>query len=350
MSSSNQDKKDDFDYLLNEVIEPGYCVSCGGCEAVCPIYVISIVDDKPELVGTCIPCSACVDICLRIKQREEQKDYVEGDLGSILRVYKGKTKSEYIAKVAQNGGFVTTLLSVAFEGQLIDAAVLTGKTKNPLNPTPTFALDVETIIRSSGSKYTLSYVLQKMYAVKSSDKNKVAVVGLPCHLETLTNMMDEKLLGTDVRVKYKIGLFCMGSYNKSNFEKVIKEKSGVNLSSIQKIDCARGKFFFETKEGIKEVKIGEFNKKAKAEGCKYCKDFTAVYSDISVGNVGVEDTENIVIVRTENGQNLLDIVIDKDIFDFIEVPEEEWDDVLAGAIRLDKIKKKSAKDLPELNR
>ena len=68
-------RRKNFALLNREVIKPGYCVSCGGCEAVCPIYVISMEQLVPKLVGGCISCGACVDICLRYKQREEQPEH-----------------------------------------------------------------------------------------------------------------------------------------------------------------------------------------------------------------------------------------------------------------------------------
>lgn len=40
------------------------CISCGACEAECPVAAISEGDDKyvidPE---TCIECGACADVC-----------------------------------------------------------------------------------------------------------------------------------------------------------------------------------------------------------------------------------------------------------------------------------------------
>ena len=41
-------RKSNFALLNREVIKPGYCTSCGGCEAVCPIFVISMEQLKPN--------------------------------------------------------------------------------------------------------------------------------------------------------------------------------------------------------------------------------------------------------------------------------------------------------------
>ncbi len=40
------------------------CISCGSCEAVCPVEAISEGDDKYVIdVETCTDCGACADVC-----------------------------------------------------------------------------------------------------------------------------------------------------------------------------------------------------------------------------------------------------------------------------------------------
>ncbi|MCK4972750.1 MAG: 4Fe-4S dicluster domain-containing protein, partial [Candidatus Heimdallarchaeota archaeon] len=205
--SNIEPKKRDFEMLNNEVIEPGYCVSCGGCEAVCPVYVISIEQLKPKLVGDCISCGACIDICLRFKQKVEQPTYPVDDIGPILEIYTGKTNNEEIHSRSQNGGIVTILLLTAMKKGKIDSSLVTTHGSDLLSPVPMLALSEFDIRKSSRSKYTLNPVLIKLSSIKLSNKKKVAIVGLPCHNETLANIMDMKNLGADFRVKYKIGLF-----------------------------------------------------------------------------------------------------------------------------------------------
>ena len=40
------------------------CISCGACEAECPVTAISEGDDK-YVIGpeTCIECGTCADVC-----------------------------------------------------------------------------------------------------------------------------------------------------------------------------------------------------------------------------------------------------------------------------------------------
>lgn len=40
------------------------CISCGACEAECPVSAISAGDDKYVIdADTCISCGACAGVC-----------------------------------------------------------------------------------------------------------------------------------------------------------------------------------------------------------------------------------------------------------------------------------------------
>ena len=123
-------RRRNFALLNREVIKPGYCVSCGGCEAVCPVYVISMEQLVPKLVGGCISCGACVDICLRYKQRDEQPEYDENSIGTIKEVYIGRSKIEEISSRSKNGGVVTIrdIVNLATDLNVIEAILFDGGT------------------------------------------------------------------------------------------------------------------------------------------------------------------------------------------------------------------------------
>jgi ferredoxin len=53
--------REDFEmaYIINDA-----CISCGACEAECPVECISAGDDKYVIAAdTCIECGACAGVC-----------------------------------------------------------------------------------------------------------------------------------------------------------------------------------------------------------------------------------------------------------------------------------------------
>ena len=46
-------------YIINDA-----CISCGACEAECPVECISSGDDKYVIdANTCIECGSCAGVC-----------------------------------------------------------------------------------------------------------------------------------------------------------------------------------------------------------------------------------------------------------------------------------------------
>ncbi|MHA1259088.1 MAG: Coenzyme F420 hydrogenase/dehydrogenase, beta subunit C-terminal domain [Candidatus Heimdallarchaeaceae archaeon] len=302
-SSEPRKRKRNFALLNREVIKPGYCTSCG-----------------------CISCGACVDACLRFRQLEEQPSFSPDDIGPIKEVYVGKTKLGDIHKRSQNGGIVTTLLITAMNKGEIDSALVTSHLADLISPAPQLAMSEFEIKKASKSKYTLNPLLTKLTSIKLSHKHAVAVVGLPCHNETLRNIIEHKELGADHRIKYRIGLFCMSSYLPSGFRTIIQDTLGKGTTDIKIKECSG----------------------AKAPGCKYCQDFTSEYADLSIGNVGVADDNNIIIIRTEAGKELFDLALKENVLDVKKIDESKWDEALAAAKKLNATKRKIAKPLHKL--
>ncbi len=336
-----------FALLHKEVIKPGYCTTCGGCEAVCPVNSISIVNNIPKLDYTCISCGACVDICLRYNQRLQNKKQEKEDLGKILAVYTGRTKDPSIQNVAQNGGIVSTLLTIALKKDLVNSMLLTKKGKDKLEPVPFIAYQDHEILNAASSIYTLNPLLKKVTHFRNDDIRSSVVVGLPCHIETCTYIIEHDYMKAKEKVAYKIGLFCMSSYKDEEFRKIAEKELQVKANIISKTDCGRGKFFFTVNNEIKEVKIKQFAE-GKPDGCKHCLDFSADYADIAVGNIGVDDTENVVLIRTEKGKELFKAALDSDLLDMKIIPVDKWDEVLEKAKKLTILKRDTAKKLPPL--
>src|SRR5690606_36009483 len=102
---------------------------------------------------------------------------------------------------SSSGGLVTQILCFALEKGIINGALVTKMNKeSPLQPQPFIARTKEEIIEASTSKYCPVPANMALKEILSSDVEKVAVVGLPCHImgirkaEMKNNLLKNKIV------------------------------------------------------------------------------------------------------------------------------------------------------------
>ncbi|RZN15711.1 MAG: hypothetical protein EF812_01635 [Methanosarcinales archaeon] len=81
------------------------------------------------------------------------------------------------------------------------------------------------------------------------------------------------------------------------------------------------------KDGRKKVITHEELDKYTRAGCGVCPDFTSVYADISVGSEGSPQGWSTVIARTEQGKQLYQMLLDKELIESAEVDEKGHDSI-----------------------
>ena len=100
-------------------------------------------------------------------------------------------------------------------------------------------------------------------------------------------------------------MFC---YECFDYEKLKEETArllGVDLDRAEKTQIHKGKYIVRVDGKEHSVSVKELNN-AVEERCLDCPDFTAKYSDISVGSVGSDDGYSTVIVRSDIGEKLFE--------------------------------------------
>ncbi|NIN67156.1 MAG: 4Fe-4S dicluster domain-containing protein, partial [Anaerolineae bacterium] len=310
-----QEKKT-FTDLVKDVVERNLCVSCGTCVAVCPVNVVELEEGLPKLVGDCIECGLCYPNCPRTDFSVDEMDKAihgrtrrekERLTGIYKAVYAARTRRDDIHEKAQDGGVVTSLLyQFLLDGG--DAVVVAGLEEDKIwVPTPIIAKDVETVIKGAGTKYTPSPTLVGVKkAVKELKLANIAVVGTACQMRGLSRLTQGRFRNkrfTD-SVKLKIGLFCMETFNYSDFMDYL-ESNGVDPGKVTKFEIKKGRFYaHQGDEVVHRTRLK--NVKALIRPCCHiCDDFTSEFSDVSVGNVGSAGGWSTVIVRTERGEKAL---------------------------------------------
>ncbi|MFX1499916.1 MAG: Coenzyme F420 hydrogenase/dehydrogenase, beta subunit C-terminal domain [Promethearchaeota archaeon] len=307
-----------FQELKDLVIDKKNCVFCGTCTSLCPR--IGINEKELTLLEYDPECSTCFRYCPRTyfpKDMFEKELFHDGvnkshALGFYQKGVVAKSNDEYILKVAQNGGVVTSLLMHALDTGLIDGVLLTDRDEK-WYPKPIIARSSNEILSCTGSKYTITPTLSTYKdAIDDLKLKKLAFVGMPCQIQAVRKLQLFSPL-SEVYGKFTliIGLFCFSNYSYDLMKLFVQGELGVSLSNVKKIDISRGRFYVYTNNGsIKDVPLEE-TKKYNWSSCQYCKDYSAEFADISVGSVGAFKNDwNSVLLRTDLGAKLFNEAVE----------------------------------------
>lgn len=249
-----------------------------------------------------------------------RKRRMEEEFGVYRRIVIAKATDDKILKVCQDGGVVTALLTYAFENGIIDGAAVSGVSpEKPLYSVPKLVTTPEEALECAGTRYTYSPNLIAFQEGIKTNKKSLAFVGTPCQILAI-----RKIAGRSANypLRFAIGLLCTESFDyKGLIEGHIKEKLGINLSDIKKINI-KGKILVTTKSGettgipLKEAK--QYMRTA----CSKCIDFSSEFADISVGGLGLNGW-TFTILRTEKGEELFDSAVQKGYLKTRPIEEEQ---------------------------
>lgn len=302
--------------LEKAVIDADRCVQCGVCVAACPTDSIGIGDDDlPKLVKMCTGCSLCWDFCPRGGLQYETTWKITGNGESRTIEGIGHVKESYTARVdpmiegAQDGGFVSALLISLLEAGEIDGALIARESVSERWKGEAFlARTPEEVRECAGSFYnqTLALGHADFKGYNLPPNPRIAVVGTPCEIEGIKAMQARPWTWGSSRVEaitLTIALLCTKSFN---YEKLmleeIRDKRGVDLDNVGRVDVIRGKMIVQDLDGemIVEEPVRDFHGAA-LKGCDECADFMGHAADISVGSVGSADGYSSVLIRSEEG-------------------------------------------------
>jgi coenzyme F420 hydrogenase subunit beta len=305
--------------LEGSVIYNGLCVGCGACAAFCDVFEMK--DEIAHITKKCVEdCRMCYSFCPRtyfplteIEMKTFGKVREDPVLGNYIECFSVRAKEPAIQAVAQDGGSVTSILKHILQKGIVDGAVVAGKSKdNPWMPTPQVVTTYDELLRTAGTKYTVSSnIIGVAEAIRKYKLNKIAFVGVPCQIQALRKIQADPTYDVDIgRVKLLIGLFCMESFtNKGLIGETVIKKLNIKPTEIKKFDIKKGKFliYVEGKEPI-SLSLEQVSVHVR-EACHFCLDFTAELADISCGAVGSAPGYSTVITRTNIGNSIFKEVV-----------------------------------------
>ena len=313
----------DIEKLRNEVINQGLCSGCGVCVGVCPVDAIQKKDPysyHPDTfdLEACTECGLCTSVCpglgYDIYNKYEQDQIFHRDIGYYRNLYSGFTLDRYLRESASAGGVATEILKYLIENNDVDKVSVVQNTED-LNTGlayPKLTNDIDEILRAKQSKYVQVSIGSLLKDIINSNE-KFAIIGLPCQLAAL-KQAEDKIKSLRNKIVFRIGFFCGYTYT-PNCVNGLLSYMGLDKEKVKKIVGWRnggipGNFTVELMDGsTKEIPfIEEHNIDVTFYSllrCHLCADWSAVYSDLSIGDIGGWQRKDIIISRTTKGEELL---------------------------------------------
>jgi coenzyme F420-reducing hydrogenase beta subunit/Na+-translocating ferredoxin:NAD+ oxidoreductase RnfD subunit len=305
------------------------CIRCGACMRVCcnklsPI-LIKGASDKQNVkklmrleADYCAGCEHCNFICpARIDLRSSMLNYpiLEEDARKIEQQFLKGTADENIGLYAdifsakssidgQDGGVATALLVSGMQRGLFDSAIVVQRIHGYWAEA-VIAENVDEVLKAKGTKYIRISMMSKLGDLVAKGKRKIAIIGTACEVRA-ARRIQRSLLGEYPDLELTIiGLFCFEEFNYWKLKEETTRLLGVDLDRAEKTQIRKGKYIVRVDGKDNSVSVRELSN-AVEKGCLSCDDFTAEYSDVSVGSVGSDDGYSTVIVRSNVGEKLLE--------------------------------------------
>jgi coenzyme F420 hydrogenase subunit beta len=298
--------------LFKEVIDKGLCALCGACIGDCPYTVfyrgkIRMLDfcnrEEGHCYGYCPRTHTDLDA---ISNKLFGVPFDGAEIGTVKDVFMARSRDAKVRANAQYGGTVTSLLLLALESGLVDAAITT-KTGEDKLPAASVARTAAEVMAGAGSSYMAYPVLETLNRMPRDSKDKLGIVVTPCQAIALARMrLDPPAQRNSLdNLRLSIGLFCTWALEYGRFYEFLK--NNVDLAKVKKFDIPpppANKFDVYTGKEIKSFPLDEV-RKYRMPTCAYCLDMTAEFTDISVGSVEGVEGWNTVVVRTQRGMDLI---------------------------------------------
>ena len=213
---------------------------------------------------------------------------------------------------AQDGGAVSALLIGLLAAGEIDGALVSKPSADPdeqWKGVATIATTAEEVTSSFGQLLQPDDGVGRARPVplRPARQAAIAVVGTPCEVQGLRAMQARRWPTGAHRVDavvLTIALMCTKNFDYEALTlRELRDKRGVDLDRVSKMDVIRGRMIVEYRDG--ELAVDEPVKDfhgAALKGCDECADFLGRSADISVGSVGSMNGWTSVLIRTERGR------------------------------------------------
>jgi coenzyme F420 hydrogenase subunit beta len=350
--------------LFSEVVTSGLCTGCAACVIACPHDVLDYnadggvyrpfhldIDGGPtDCTHGEKGCTMCTRACPRFRNWESEIDQhrfarerTDDEVFGMGDVLLARSSDASLLENGQDGGFVSTLLIYCLENDRIDAALVSGLEGDGATwrAEPRVATTRQDVIDTAQSRYTYSANLLAYPRAVEAGAERIAVVGMGCMASAPGAMQVRKAGKIARRLSLTIGLLCSKTFDDRIFEELFEAQYGLARADIVKMNI-KGVFQIWTRDGgYHEVPLKEAHAYTR-EGCTQCPDFAAEHADISAGGIGAFSDWTLVIVRTEQGRDIMAALKEKGL-----IETRPGDDDPGAVALLHKLARLSRKRWPE---
>lgn len=334
---------------INDVVEGGYCVGCGGCASLKePAAQMHLTehgmfrarlreDSSPATAAAA--CAVCPfsNASLNEDRLAEKLFTTKGikrhsATGSYLTCYAGHVEEQDYRSRGSSGGMASwlqcRLLELGLADYVINVRPVAGEDADDLLFRYTICSSVEEVQRASKSRYYPIEMSEVMQQVREKP-GRYVFVGLPCYVKTARSLCRIDPLLRD-RVRWFIGLVC-GHLKSKRFAEYLGWQLGVEPSQLGAFDFRKklsersaddygvaaqhrtGGGNAVVSEAVRHLDGGDWGRGYfKYKACDYCDDVLAETADVVVGDAWlpnyVKDWRgtNVVVVRNPEIKRLIE--------------------------------------------
>lgn len=320
-----------YDKSIKKLVSNNLCYQCGTCESICPTKAIKMtrLNDKGYIYpvvdeNKCVNCGKCKKVC-PINNIDYNENHLPSDK-DFIGIYNCTDKERF--DFTASGGIVTEIIKYLFKNEIINKAIVTGMDKEKNTDSKVYVVKSGNELKEvSGSVYQPVSVNTALNEISKEDR--VAFVGLPCHIRGLNLFLKEKTI-LNKSIFIKIGLICTIGRGKHGTNLTLKKSFNIkDFSKIKKIiyrygmPPGRTRVYLENNTK-KEMSCMEIYKNTDyifmPKGCLFCNDLFNDQADITVGDPwGMNKGKKaMAIVRNEKVKNILDQMINENMLVFDE--------------------------------
>ncbi|MEE9905717.1 Coenzyme F420 hydrogenase/dehydrogenase, beta subunit C-terminal domain [Chlorobium sp.] len=222
---------------------------------------------------------------------------------------------------AQWSGIITATAMKAIERKLVEGVVtLHRDPEHHFFSVPVLARNIEDVYASRGNKPVLSPVLRSLQTAYRQGLTRILVIGAACHLHMLRDFRERFPYLRNMQI-YTIGIPCVDNIDRNRWSWVLERISSSPATArhmefmpdfrihIRHCDGSTEKIpYFSLPQELSDPAVFP-------QACMCCFDYLNSLSDITIGYLAAELTprqdRQWVLVRTEKGRELLDLVKDE---------------------------------------